>query len=125
MLQRRLRRDVDAADVDVDHAIHLFERRLGERFRKCGAGIVHQHIEPAEGREGFVDRGLDGFRVGGVCLDRDCLASLALDRLNDGRGGVGSLGVGDGHIRSIGGQTFGDRGPDAARTAGYEDCFIA
>jgi hypothetical protein len=44
VLQGSLRRDEYAADVDVDHAIHLFQGRLLERFRNGRAGIVHQDI---------------------------------------------------------------------------------
>ena len=47
-----------AADVDVDHAIHLFQRRLLERFWNGRAGVVHQHIKPAEGRNRLFDRAL-------------------------------------------------------------------
>src|SRR6202023_836572 len=39
VLQRRLRRNEYAADVNVKHAIHLFQRRLFERFRNGCAGI--------------------------------------------------------------------------------------
>jgi len=38
VLQRCVRRDEYAPDVDVDHAIHLFQRRLLERFRNGRAG---------------------------------------------------------------------------------------
>ena len=44
MLQRRLGGSEYAADIDVDHAIHLIQRRLFERFRNCRAGIIHKHI---------------------------------------------------------------------------------
>ena len=66
VLQRRLRRDEYAADVDVDREIHLFQGRLLERFRNGRAGIVHQDIQSAEGRDGLFDRGLDGVRICGI-----------------------------------------------------------
>jgi len=47
VLQRRLRGGEYTADVDVDHAIHLLQRRLLERFRNRRAGIVHKHIKSA------------------------------------------------------------------------------
>ena len=86
MLQRRLRRDEYAADVDVDHAIHLLQRRLLERFRNGRAGIVHKHIKSAEGRDGLFDRAFDCFDVGGVRLNRDRLSAIAFNRLDDGGG---------------------------------------
>ena len=120
MLQRRLRRDEYAADVDVDHAIHLFQRRLLERFRNGRAGVVHQHIESAEGRDGLFDRGLDGLGIGGVRLDRDRLSAVAFNLFDDRRGCIGTFRVGDGHARSVRGQTLGDRSANAARTARNE-----
>jgi hypothetical protein len=53
VLQPRLRGGEYTADVDVEHTIHLLQRRLLERFRSCRAGIVHEHIKPAEGRDAF------------------------------------------------------------------------
>jgi len=55
VLQSRLGRDVHATDVDVDHAIHLFQRGLRERFGNGRAGIVHQHVESAEGGDCLFD----------------------------------------------------------------------
>ena len=52
VLERRLRRDEYASDIDVDHAIHLFQGSLLERFRDSCAGIVHKHIKLAKGRDG-------------------------------------------------------------------------
>ncbi len=83
MLQRRLRRDEDAADVDGDQAIHLFQRRLLERLRHGRAGVVHQHIQTTKARDGLLDRPLDRFGVGGIRLNRDCPPAVALDCLHD------------------------------------------
>ncbi len=79
MLQRRLRREERAADVDVDDAVQFLQRRVPEFFRNGGAGVVHKYVEAAKGGDGFFDRGLDGGGVGGVRLDRDCLAAGAFD----------------------------------------------
>jgi plasmid replication initiation protein len=81
VLQRRLRRGQYAADVDVDHAIHLLQRGLFERFRNGCARIVHKHIQSAEGRDCLFDRGLDSFYVGGVRLDRESLSAFTFNRL--------------------------------------------
>ena len=66
-----------AAQVEVDHLVHLFQRRLLERLGDGRAGVVHQHVEPAEGGDGLFDRGGDGLGVGGVRLDRDRFAAGA------------------------------------------------
>jgi hypothetical protein len=55
-----------AAHVDIDHAIHLFERGLLEGFRNCCAGVVHKHIELAEGCDGLFDRTELWYRGDGV-----------------------------------------------------------
>jgi hypothetical protein len=81
VLQRGLCRDEHATDVDVNHAIHLLQRGLFERLGNGGAGIVHQHIKPAEGRNGLLDRSLHSFSVGGVCLNRDSLSGHCLQSL--------------------------------------------
>src|SRR6059058_3915554 len=44
MLQRRLCREEYATDVDVEYAIHLFQRRLLKRFRNGSAGIVYKNV---------------------------------------------------------------------------------
>src|SRR6202043_2496049 len=49
VLQCRLRRDEYHSDVYVNHAIHLLQSRLLERFRNGRAGIVHQYIQLTEG----------------------------------------------------------------------------
>src|SRR6185295_16984610 len=92
VLQRRLRRNEYAADVDVDDAIHLFQRRLLERFRNGRAGIVHKDIESAEGCEGLFDCGFDGGGIGGVRLNCDRLSASALNLLDDQCGGVRASG---------------------------------
>jgi len=52
-----LRRDEHTADVDVDHAIHLFPALSLKRFRNGSAGIVYQNVEVAKGRDGLLDGG--------------------------------------------------------------------
>jgi hypothetical protein len=73
-----LRRDEYAAEVDVDHAIHFFQRCLLERFRNGRAGVVHQHIQPAEGCDGLRDCILHCINVGRVRLNRDGARRLAI-----------------------------------------------
>ena len=113
MLQRRLGGGEYTPDVDVDHAIHLFQRRLLERFRYGRAGIVHKHIKPAEGCHGFVDRSFDSFSVGGVRLDRNSLSAVAFNLLDHAGSGAGVLRVGDCDAGSVVGETFRDRCADS------------
>ena len=91
MLQRRLCRDEYAADVDVEHAIHLFQRGLLKRFRNGRAGVVYEDVKFAEGRNGLFDGGLDGLGIGGVGLNRDRLSAVAFNLLNDRRGRIGTF----------------------------------
>jgi hypothetical protein len=80
VLQRRLRRYVHAADVDVDHAIHLLQRGLLERFRNGCACIVHQHIKSPESRDGLFYCAFHGFDVGRVRLYRERLSARRLKK---------------------------------------------
>src|SRR5216683_1674351 len=114
VLQRRLRRDEYAADVDIEHAIHLFQRRLLERFRNGRASVVHKHVKPAEGRDGFFDGSIDGGGIGGVRLNRDRLSAGAFNLLKDRRGRIGTFRVCDGHVRSVRSQTLDDCSTNAA-----------
>jgi hypothetical protein len=91
VLQRGLRGRQCAAKVDIDHTIHLLQRRLLERFRNDRARIVHEHIKPAEGCHGFFDRSFDGFGISGVRLNRDRLSSGAFNRLDDRRRSIGAF----------------------------------
>ena len=114
MLQRRLRRDERAADVDVDHAVQLLEGGLLELLGNGGTGVVHEHVQSAEGCHGLFDRGLHGVGIGGIRLDGDRPSASAFDLLHDPRGRVPTLGVSDGHTGPVGGETFGDRRANAA-----------
>src|SRR6202040_2752067 len=71
-----------------------------------------------EGRDGPFDRALDSFDVGSIRLDRDSLSAIAFNGFYHRGSRAGVLRVRDRHARSICGQTFGNRGSDAARTAG-------
>src|SRR5438034_2736971 len=122
VFQRRLRRDEYPADVDVDHAIHLFQGRLLERFRNGRAGTVHQNIQLAEGRDGLFDRGLDGVRIGGICLNRNRLSAAAFNLLHDRGGRISALGVSERHACPVGCQPLGNRCANSSRTASdYRD----
>jgi hypothetical protein len=103
MLECRLRRDKDAAEVDVDHQVHLFERGFLERLGNSSAGVVDQHVQLAEGGDGLCDGGLDGGGIGGIGLNCDRLLASDFDCLYDRGCGVGALGVGDGYFGAVSG----------------------
>jgi hypothetical protein len=109
VLQRRLRGSEYAADVDVNHTIHLLQRGFFECFWNGRAGIVHKHIEFAEGGHGLFDRVLDCLHVGSVRLNRDSFSASEFNGFDDGRGCASVLRVRDGDVCSIGSQTLRNR----------------
>jgi hypothetical protein len=85
------------ADVDVNHAVHLLERGLLERFRNGRAGIVHQNIQPTEGRDGLFDRSLNRVGIGGIRLNCDGLSARAFNLFNNRSGCVRALCISNRH----------------------------
>ena len=69
VLQGRLGRDEDAADVDVDDAVESPRSWSPRTDWNGGAGVVDEDVEPAERGDGLLDRVLRGLGVGGVGLD--------------------------------------------------------
>jgi hypothetical protein len=100
VLQRCLRRCEYAADVDVKHAIHLFQRGLHERFRNGRAGIVHKDVQPAEGRHGLFDRRCDGNGINGVRLNCDRPLASAFNCFDYSGSRLGVLRVRNGGVCS-------------------------
>jgi len=119
VLQRRLRRDKYAADVDGNQAVQLLQRGLLEPLGNGRASIVHKDVEPAESRHGLFDRGFDGVGISGVRLNCDRLSASAFNLLDDRRGRIGTFRVCDGHVRSVRSQTLGDCSTNAARAARF------
>jgi hypothetical protein len=105
-----VRRDEHPTDVNVEQAIHLFERRFLKGFRNGRAGIVYQNVESAERRHCFPDRGFARLSISGVRLNRDRLSAVAFNLLNYGRGCISTFCIGDGYLRPFCGQTFSDGG---------------
>src|SRR3984893_15055406 len=120
VLQRRLRRDEYAADVDVHQAVQFLQRGLLEPLGNGRTSIVHKDVEPAESRHGLFDRGFDGVGISGVRLNCDRLSASAFNLLRDRRCRIGTFRVGDGHVRSVRGQTLGDCSTNAPRAARNE-----
>ena len=84
VLQRSVGSDDDAAKVDVDHAVHLGERRIFKRFGDGRPCVVDEHIDAAEGFGRLFDSRLDCLGIGGIGLDGECFAATPLDRLHNG-----------------------------------------
>src|SRR5205807_5646724 len=84
------------------------------------ASIVHKDVEPAESRHGLFDRGFDGVGISGVRLNCYRLSASAFYLLSDRRCRIGTFRVGDGHVRSVRGQTLGDCSTNAARATRNE-----
>src|SRR6202166_2389359 len=120
VLERRLRRDEYAADVDVNQAVQLLQRGLLEPLGNSRAGIVHKDVEPAECRHSLFDRGFDSVSISGFRLNCDRLLASAFNLLDDRLGRVSTLRVCDGHVRSVRGQTLGDCSTNAARATRNE-----
>src|SRR3984893_18128600 len=120
VLERRLRRDEYAADVDVNQAVQLLQRGLLEPLGNSRAGIVHKDVEPAECRHSLFDRGFDSVSISGFRLNCDRLLASAFNLLDDRRGRIGTFRVRDGHVRSVRSQTLGDCSTNAARATRNE-----
>ena len=59
-----------AADVDVEDALELLRGDILEQEVREDAGVVHEHVEPAEAVDGRVDEPLDVGRRRDVALCR-------------------------------------------------------
>ena len=117
-LQCCLRGYEHAANIEVDDLVKLVQRGLLEQLGNCGAGIVHEHIEPAERAYRLLHRGLHSLGVRGVCLDRNRFAARAFDGFDNGGGCVRALGVCNGDPGAVGRQSLCDGGADSTRAAG-------
>src|SRR6202790_5626520 len=120
VLQRRLRRNECAADIDANQAVQLLQRGLLEPFRNGCSGIVHKDVEPAECRHRLFDRSFDGVGISGVRLNCDRLLASAFNLLDDRSSRVCTFRVGDGYVRPVRGQTLSDCGTNAPGAAGNE-----
>ncbi len=108
----------DALDVDAQHAVDIFVRRIGQHAEGADTGIVDQHVERAEPVDRLVDNlgGEVGFgNVAGndqraVCVQRfgDLLAVFPAARIDD-------------DIGALLGEAAGDALADAAAGAGDDD----
>jgi len=114
VLESSLRRDKYAANIDVEDAVEFLELCLLEGLGNGHAGIVHEHIDSAELRNGLFDRSFVGSSIGRVGLNCDGLSAGLFNFFDYGRGGIRTLCVGDGYAGSIFGQPLSDRGTNPA-----------
>ena len=111
---RRLRHQERPAQVDAQHAVELVDAKLEERRIVEDAGVVHQHIDAAEGLEGGGQRVVDVAGLADIAGDIDGLAAARLDgpRHLGPRPGVH---VAQRHGRALAGKPRGACAPDALR----------
>ncbi len=109
-----LRGDKDAADVQIDHVLQLFQGGFLERLGDGGAGVVDKNIEPAQHGGSLLNGGDHGLGAGAVRLDGDGFPAELLNMFDNSSRRLGALGVGDGDVGAFGRQTPGDGGADAA-----------
>src|SRR4029077_767031 len=91
-----------------------------ERLEPIDAGVVHQHVEPAEGLLGLVEQMPDvgGFRH--VAFDGNRLAALGLDVGDDALGALAARRIIHRHRSAGRAQAPGYAGADAFRRAGHD-----
>ena len=111
--------------VQVQHVIHLLQRRVLEWLRDRRAGIVHQHIQLPKGCDRPLYRGFDCGRIRGIRLDCNRFAATPCNRLHHriGRGGI--FRVRNGYACTIGCKALRDGCTNAPRTPGDERYFVA
>ena len=114
-----------ALQVDADDVVPLLLRHREDHPVAQDAGVVHEHVELAEGVDGLLHHGAGLLEVGDVGAVHHGLAAHRLD-LGDhlvGRARVGAAAVGlgaevvDDHRRALAGQHQRVLAPDAAAGA--------
>ena len=116
-----------AAQVHGQHAVEVRARELLARPRDLDAGVVDEHVEPAEALGGLADHAHDVVLVGDVAADEHVahalLAHLAHARVDLLLGVVRLLGLAQVVDRDVGavlGEAHGDRLADPGAAAGDE-----
>ena len=108
------RDDVPVEDVSDDVGVHLDQRAEHGADR----GVVHEHVEPAEGRDRRLDGGAPMLGVAGVAGDRHDLSRAAERRCDLVQALRMPRGQNEPMARSAEGG--GDRPPDAAARARHQ-----
>ncbi len=111
--------DHRGGEVDVEHASPVRGVELHGRHALRGAGIVDEHVEPAEGSDRFADDADDRRLVGDV--EGPCPRASARTRdLGGDRLGRRWIDIGDGHGRTGLGQGERRSAADAGARTGDE-----
>ena len=108
-------------EVDLEHPTDLVLIAFFDCAEISDAGVVHQHVDPAETLVGAGRGGLDLNRVGHVQLQNESTILSALGNVFNFRGIAGSD---DGAIATIENH-FGDLAAEAGGAAGDEPYFFS
>jgi len=109
-----------ALDVDVDHLVPLVGQARRHRGDGHVAGVVDQHVDPAEGLDGGGDHGVGVGLDGDVGPDGDRLAAGGGDLGDQGLQAVDAAG-GQHQAGALGGEVAGGGFAQAAAGPGDDD----
>ena len=110
-----------AVEMDGQHLLPIGEGKLLDRMHDLDAGIGDEDVDPAEGRDGLLDAGIDLLFVGDVHGDAN--SRLGVAELLSRVGRAVAFEVGDRHAAAGLDVALGDRMADAAGGAGDEGNF--
>ncbi|MNT09632.1 hypothetical protein D3C72_1444220 [compost metagenome] len=113
------------ARVDVHHLVEQRIVELGDGHAlDQAAGVVHQHVDAAELRRGFLHAGADRGGVAHVGLQREGRAAGGADGVDHAGRRIGRAVVVHGHAHAARGERDGHRGADARAGAGDEGGLV-
>src|SRR6266542_61025 len=76
-------RDEQAAHIDGNQLIEIFQRELLNRRDDSDARVVYENVNAAKGSDGFRDGQTDSLRVGGVRFDHQRFSARRFNRASD------------------------------------------
>jgi hypothetical protein len=118
VLDRLLRRQDQAEDVQVELLVEVVGGHVLQRGKLVHAGVVDQDVDPPERPLGLAEQSADVGLLGHVGLHGDGLAAAAGDLRNHPVGPVLAGRVVDHHGRPLGRQVLGDGSSDSLGCAG-------
>ncbi len=119
-----LLRGVDKAlEVGVDQLLHVRRRVVADRLGDEYAGVVDQHIHPAEMLYCGCEQLLRGFRQGDIAGNAD-EARPGVEFLRGRLQACIGARIGH-HVVALGQKSFGQRVADTAGSAGDDDGLVA
>ena len=122
VLEGRVYGSEDAEQVRLELTAVVLERQGVERADDAEAGVRDDHVDLAEGRSGFAGRPLQVAIPADVAGDDRSPAAGLLDFSGEGLEPVSPAGQ-ERHVRALGGELVGERGPDARGGSRDEDCL--